>query len=211
MHSVRKRLFDDEIILERAMEVFWERGYMGASISDLIDKMEISKPGLYGAFGNKEQLCAQAVNYYLESKIKPLTGILYETSERFDARLKKYFMALVDLHCGSDGDQPRACLLIQCQSEIAGGDVPAELAGLINEMAHYHEALFVELLINDHEAKQRGSIARNRDIAIYLAAIIRALSSMARARYSRSDIGLFIENSLKAVFQPCHRFLSSVS
>src|SRR5947199_232850 len=60
----RPRSFDREQALERAMEVFWGKGFEGASLSDLTDAMGINPPSLYAAFGDKEQLCIEAMERY---------------------------------------------------------------------------------------------------------------------------------------------------
>jgi AcrR family transcriptional regulator len=60
----RPRSFDRDKALERAMLVFWERGYEGTAISDLIRAMGINPPSLYAAFRSKEQLFREAVEHY---------------------------------------------------------------------------------------------------------------------------------------------------
>jgi len=52
----RPRAFNPEVALDRAMRVFWAKGYEGASLSDLTRAMRVNRPSLYAAFGNKEQL-----------------------------------------------------------------------------------------------------------------------------------------------------------
>ncbi|MGK8523208.1 TetR/AcrR family transcriptional regulator [Nocardia asteroides] len=60
----RPRTFDRAEALHRAMEVFWEHGYEGASMSDLTAAMGINSPSLYAAFGGKEALFRAAVELY---------------------------------------------------------------------------------------------------------------------------------------------------
>ncbi|MFF0487926.1 TetR/AcrR family transcriptional regulator [Nocardia sp. NPDC004068] len=60
----RPRAFDRDLALRRAMEVFWEHGFEGTSMSDLTAAMGINSPSLYAAFGGKEQLFREAVELY---------------------------------------------------------------------------------------------------------------------------------------------------
>lgn len=60
----RPRSFDRAQALQKAMEVFWSKGYEGASLTDLTEAMGINSPSLYGAFGSKEGLFREAVELY---------------------------------------------------------------------------------------------------------------------------------------------------
>lgn len=60
----RPRAFDRNVALRTAMEVFWERGYEGTSVSDLTGALGINRPSLYAAFGCKEALFREAVELY---------------------------------------------------------------------------------------------------------------------------------------------------
>lgn len=60
----RPREFDADEALERAMRVFWEQGYEGASLSDLTAAMGITRTSMYAAFGNKEDLFRKVLARY---------------------------------------------------------------------------------------------------------------------------------------------------
>ncbi|BDU07504.1 TetR/AcrR family transcriptional regulator [Nocardia cyriacigeorgica] len=64
----RPRAFDRDVALRRAMEVFWEHGYEGASMTDLTSAMGINSPSLYAAFGGKEALFREAIELYGRSE-----------------------------------------------------------------------------------------------------------------------------------------------
>ena len=61
----RPRVFDMDEALDKALEIFWKRGYEGASITELTETLGINKPSLYAAFGNKEELFKKALSRYV--------------------------------------------------------------------------------------------------------------------------------------------------
>lgn len=69
MSAGRPRAFDLDDALEKAMVVFWEKGFEGASLPDLTAAMGINRPSLYAAFGNKEALFQKALARYSESAV----------------------------------------------------------------------------------------------------------------------------------------------
>ena len=78
MAGGRKREFDKQNALNAAMKVFWNKGYLGASLTDLTEGMGINKPSMYSAFGNKEKLFLEATQYYIDHHAKPHAELLSE-------------------------------------------------------------------------------------------------------------------------------------
>ncbi|MFJ8007326.1 TetR/AcrR family transcriptional regulator [Streptomyces fagopyri] len=74
----RPRGFDAAEALERAMLVFWEHGYEGASLARLTNAMGISTTSMYAAFGNKEALFRKALERYTEGPSAYLDRALEE-------------------------------------------------------------------------------------------------------------------------------------
>ncbi|MEU7143385.1 TetR/AcrR family transcriptional regulator [Nocardia sp. NPDC046473] len=72
----RPRNFDRAIALEQAMELFWERGYRGTSLTDITAALGINRPSMYAAFGNKEALFREAVALYSEALRVPVESAL---------------------------------------------------------------------------------------------------------------------------------------
>ena len=60
----RKKEFDVDTALNRAMEAFWARGYEATSLNDLLDCMQIQRASLYNAFGDKHSLFLDALRRY---------------------------------------------------------------------------------------------------------------------------------------------------
>lgn len=72
----RPREFDVEEALAVALRVFWEKGYDGASLTDLTEAMGITRPSLYAAFGNKEELFKRALDLYETEKLAYIRSAL---------------------------------------------------------------------------------------------------------------------------------------
>jgi AcrR family transcriptional regulator len=91
------------------MEVFWEHGYEGASISDLTAAMGISAPSLYAAFGDKEALFREAVALY-----ETLEGSVTERALREQPTARGAIEAMLreNVRVYADPDKPAGCLIV---------------------------------------------------------------------------------------------------
>ncbi|HEY9235374.1 MULTISPECIES: TetR/AcrR family transcriptional regulator [Phenylobacterium] len=108
----RPRSFDRDAALSRAMEVFWARGYEGASISDLTSAMGIGSPSLYAAFGSKEELFRQAVDLYGAVE-GPEIWSAVETAATAREAAEGFLTATARTF--SRPDKPRGCMVVLSQ------------------------------------------------------------------------------------------------
>jgi AcrR family transcriptional regulator len=150
----RPREFDVDDALERAMRVFWERGYEGASLVDLTAAMGITKPSMYAAFGNKEQLFRRAVERYAEGPGHYATLALEEPTAR--AVAEAFLRGAVGTTT-SPGD-PAGCLSVQGALASGDGGRPARdlLAGWRNDTNRRLEERF-------RRAIDEGDLPRDAD------------------------------------------------
>src|SRR5580658_6972995 len=102
----RPRAFDTEEALDRAMLVFWRKGYLGTSLSDLTNAMGIKRPSLYAAFGNKKSLFRKVLDRYFKGPSAYLNDALQEPTAR--AVVERYFQSVIDLL--TDPQTPTTCL-----------------------------------------------------------------------------------------------------
>src|SRR5207249_8499637 len=105
MPSGRTRQFDVDEALDRALEVFWARGYEGATLPELTRAMGINRPSLYAAFGNKEQLFRKALDRYQTGPMSFLTEALRQPTAR--AVVEAIFSGFVGVQ--RDRDKARGC------------------------------------------------------------------------------------------------------
>jgi AcrR family transcriptional regulator len=103
----RPRSFDRDAALEKAIEVFWAKGYESASISDLTRAMGINPPSLYAAFGDKEQLFLEAIERYQAVRGSSCPYGDAATAREAFAALLAYMTEEL-----TSNEHPRGCMMI---------------------------------------------------------------------------------------------------
>ena len=105
----RPRAFDPESALDAATQVFWARGYSDASLDDLTAAMGISRPSLYGAFGDKQALYLKCIARYRGWVLGAIGATLADASAP-RAALLAMFAEAIALYT-APAPEPRGCLL----------------------------------------------------------------------------------------------------
>ena len=104
----RPRSFDIDEAIEKAMIVFWAKGYQGTTIPDLAKAIGVNRPSLYAAFGNKENLFKLALDRYRKGPASYVNRALSQTTALavFESLLK----GVVELV--TDRNRPGGCLFV---------------------------------------------------------------------------------------------------
>jgi AcrR family transcriptional regulator len=114
----RPRGFDADEALERALLVFWEQGYEGASLTDLTAAMGITRTSMYAAFGNKENLFRKALERYTAGPAAYAALALEEPTAR--AVATAFLHGAVDTTTGPG--RPHGCLGVQGALAVGPAD-----------------------------------------------------------------------------------------
>jgi AcrR family transcriptional regulator len=127
----RPREFDENLVLDKAMQEFWSKGYEGTSLQDLLNAMGLTKSSLYQAFGSKEALFAKVVERYRSGHASYRNTALQEATPRRIA--ERLLFGAAQLH--SDASTPAGCLELNaslaCSAEseqVRAGIVKVRLA-----------------------------------------------------------------------------------
>ena len=166
----RPREFDRNTALRAAMLVFWRQGYEGASLADLTKAMNISKPTLYTAFGDKQGLLREALRMYLGLRAEDYAAALNRSTVREVAEAWLRLTGGVRKEAGV----PSGCFLVQ--GALAGSQanqlIQDELASIRNEGTKQLEQRF-------ERAKQEGDLPgtwKPGPLAQYLSALASGLA-----------------------------------
>ena len=188
----RPRNFDMDEALDRALDVFWRKGYEGASVSDLTVAMGINPPSLYAAFGNKEGLFRKALDRYTAKH----DGFMQEVLARSKARDGIAALLSKTAEALTDKSSPPGCLLVQ---GIAGAGDHAQCIG--NELAARRAA--IETMIRERlkRAKAEGELPPNADptaLARFIATVTQGMAVQAAGGASRAELRRVADTAMAA-------------
>src|SRR5580658_7365774 len=147
----RPRSFDAEAAVERAMGVFWSRGYHATALPDLLRATKLSRGSLYAAFGDKHSLFLRALDRYIADALARIDVELAPRHAPVDG-LRAYLAGYVERTSGANGR--RGCLLAATAMELAGQDV--EVGRRVASFFKAMEARVADALCR---AKKAGQLA----------------------------------------------------
>jgi AcrR family transcriptional regulator len=178
----RPRGFDMNEALDRALDVFWRKGYEGASVADLTLAMGINPPSLYAAFGNKEELFRKALSRYMAQHDDFFREALDRPKARdgIESLLKKSVEGL------TNKTNPPGCLLVQ---GIAGaGDHAQCIRDQLSAGRAANEKMIRERL---KRAKAEGELPARTDpaaLARFISTVMQGMAVQAAGGASRKEL-----------------------
>ncbi len=152
----RPREFDADTALERAMEVFWSKGYEATSLDDLCEVTGLSRSSLYATFGSKRSLLLRSVDRYVEQRNPRIAEILARplpVRDAFAALARQFIDQIVA------GPGRRGCFLGNCAAELPRGDRAA--LARVRRGLEATEATFRRALAR---AEARGELPPGADV-----------------------------------------------
>jgi len=153
----RPKEFDTTEVLNKALEIFWYKGYEATSIQDLTKHLGIGRQSLYDTFGGKRQLFFAALKRYTEQKTTYVVSILEKTSSG-KAAIERVFRELVKTL--TDAELCIGCFMVNTAIELAPHD--REIGNIIeSNMEQEVQALYHALT----RAKSQGELNdRHQDL-----------------------------------------------
>jgi AcrR family transcriptional regulator len=178
--------------LDIALRVFWKKGYEGTSIDDLTDAMGISRPSLYCAFGNKEQLFRKALDRYLRGAAELYAEAIGQPTAR--AVAERLLCGMADNL--TDPAHPPGCLAVQGALSCSETADPIRLE--LNERRAAAEASVRDRF---ERARSEGDLPSDddpADLARFLATVGQGMAVQAAAGASRDELRRVAELALRA-------------
>ena len=177
----RPKAFNEEEVIDKAVEIFWAKGYEATSMQDLIDAMGIQRGSLYGTFGSKQQLFLKSLKRYSVTVVKKLLEILESKPSAIES-IELFFSQLVE-HLLTAGEL-RSCLVTN--SAIERGLRDEETRQLVLKLLNALEDGFYKTLLR---AKENGELSTElylKVVANYLTSSMQGLLVMGKVCSERS-------------------------
>jgi TetR/AcrR family transcriptional regulator, transcriptional repressor for nem operon len=115
----RPRAFDEDTVLDRALDLFWHRGYEATSMQQLVDTLGINRASLYDTFGDKYQLFRRTMDRH-QQRIQASVYSLLEQDLPAPQLLREFLEAAITESVADT--QGRGCFFVNCGMELAAHD-----------------------------------------------------------------------------------------
>ncbi|UWM78836.1 TetR/AcrR family transcriptional regulator (plasmid) [Rhizobium sp. WSM4643] len=186
----RPREFDEEKVLELAVEQFWERGYETTSIRDLAQAMGLTTASIYNAFGDKRAVYRRALDFYVERSFGDRVG-------RFESKpprqaINAFFSEIIERSLADT--KRKGCMLVNSALEVAPHD--EEFQRVVASVLVQVEAFFLRCVERGQEDGSIGRSQRAADLAGTLLGTLLGIRVLARARPEKE----LLEGLIKPVF-----------
>jgi TetR/AcrR family transcriptional repressor of nem operon len=152
----RPREFDEDQVLDVAMQLFWLKGYEATSLADLTSSMGLNKGSFYQAFGSKHELFLTTIRRYLDLNLKEIFALFAEVDSAKEG-IRQFLASYIGrFHRGQA--VPRGCLAVNTVSELAPHDPD------VAEILGRHFKREISILTDEIRKDQKvGKIAADKD------------------------------------------------
>lgn len=189
----RPRGFDREDVLDRAMHLFWKRGYEATSVSELTEAMGITPPTLYNFFGDKKSLFLEVVNRYQSGPgcfgMKALTE--EPTAER---SMRRLLFDAVDSF--TNPKSPKGCIVV-----LGATNCSAEPDDIFKALADKRRAAETAVRSRIAAGHAAGELPEDADVDALtglITATLYGLALKARDGASRANLRRIADQSMQA-------------
>lgn len=188
----RTKEFNEDQALDKAIEIFWHKGYNGTSAQDLVTHLGLSRSSLYDTFGDKQKLFSMALKRYQKQGQDYVKNLLEESGD-VKATLTLIFKQAV-LESLEDRIT-KGCFMVNSSVELAMHD--EEIAKIVNDNRQTMEAVFLKAVTKGQEAGQISTKQNARILARFIFNNYTGIRVLARSGEKDKQV---YDDILKAMF-----------
>lgn len=188
----RTKEFNEEKALDKAIEIFWHKGYNGTSAQDLVTHLGLSRSSLYDTFGDKQKLFSMALKRY-QKQGEDYVRELLDKSEDIKATLTAIFkQAVIE---SLEDRITKGCFMVNSSVELAMHD--EEIAKIVNDNRVTMQDIFLKAVTKGQEAGQISTKQNARTLARFIFNNYTGIRVLARSGEKDKQV---YDDILKAMF-----------
>jgi len=187
----RPKEFNPDDAIEKAMQVFWHKGYEATSMEDLLEAMDLNRGSLYDTFGDKRQLFLKVIDRYCTTFASSKFSLLDQPGPALPT-LRRFISGMIE--GGLADPQRRGCLIANTVMELSPHE--NEIAGTLRQALKMVEDTFFNVLAR---AKQQGELKDDKDpraLARFLTTMMQGTIVMIKAGASADVVKQTVETAL---------------
>ena len=199
MKAGRKRAFDKEVVLDKAMRLFWANGFSGTSVANLSSELGINTSSLYGTFVNKEQLFKDALAHYQKQYVEVNYRHLVEPSNaRLKERLQACFYGLIELF--TSDETPRGCLLVKSFNESDSVAFPEDAVVYMKKLGTETQQTLTGLFASGIAKTDMPQGQTAQKLTNYLLSVSYGLAVQAKVGLVEDELKSVLDHALNSIF-----------
>ncbi|MDM5328991.1 TetR/AcrR family transcriptional regulator [Neobacillus sp. CF12] len=186
----RSKEFEENVVLDKAMKLFWEQGYEKTSMTDLVEHMGIHRRSLYDTFGDKHTLFLKAMDRFRDKVSAELTGEVKRSKNAAEA-LQFIFSFMIY----GEENSPSGCLMVNSAVELAMRD--ADVDSKSTESFTLSEQLLKDIILWGQEEGEFTSEYDTGELAEHLHTVCVGLRVMTRTSIPKEKLHRIANLSIK--------------
>lgn len=191
----RPRKINPDAALDAAMKLFWDKGFDGTSMSELVEVTGMAKPGLYATFGDKQEFYNKALTHYFEDLGSPLVDDLINSTDPIEITIRRFLESVA--HFVVDKSKPCGCFVVNNLVDCANSSTAMEMLG--RDFDKKRRAAFIACFSRAIDAGQLTCDVDAVALGEFYAGQVIALAVKGRAGAKISDLTDFIDIAMTAL------------
>lgn len=188
----RKKEFDEDAALLKAMELFWEQGYEKTSMQELVSHMGIHKGSMYDTFGDKQSLYLKSLKRYSEMLDQSVMQRLADTRSA-----KEAISVLFETTIHQKEELPYGCFIVNTAVELAKHD--AQAIEMVHLRWSHTEKFIHDLIVQGQQAGEFSQTLNAEGLSSYLLNALIGLRVMVKTICDKEKLNQIVEMNLSVL------------
>jgi AcrR family transcriptional regulator len=190
----RPRKYDEDKVLQAAEHVFWRKGFSDTSLEDLAVAMDMNRPSIYRAFGDKETIYRRVLMKFCQ-KMEAAFEQTMVSNKNIRQRLTSFYRGALEVYTA--GDQAKGCMVMST-AVAAATCHPGIQSDLLN-VIHALDKNFAEQFKQATKLGEMGSSISAEARAAVAQSLLHSLSLRARAGETPGQLTALIESGVEII------------